>query len=367
MLPVILLVDDQREILRLLRSTLDTIGHKLEILEAPSGEEAMLESSRHKIDLLVTDYKLPGMTGIQLMSKIRVRHPEIKTILISGIPDRKIREEMMNAGAQAVFDKPVPLADFLDMVERCLGLVQTIFPPEQTKTKDPAQQVRLSDLLANFRQDINAQAVLLLNDRGRVLTRAGDLRDSSMEVSIVSAVAAIHGASLKLARFNRQNEMSSYHAFSGGDHDLIFIPVSATYVLLLAGSGLAAEDRILDVVRAMMRVRVEIEKSLKALTGAAETSSTEAPAPVPASAPVKSTPVYIPPPPTQISAEELAATPPSPELEALLKGAIEKKTAPQNAGSFWDDAAEKMGSKPTKPDIITYEEARKLGLTPGKE
>ena len=34
------------------------------------------------------------------------------------------------AGAVAIFDKPIPLADFLDAVERSLGLVRTIFPPE---------------------------------------------------------------------------------------------------------------------------------------------------------------------------------------------------------------------------------------------
>jgi len=73
----ILLVDDQRDILKLLRSALDTLkNEKIKISEAPSGEEALLESTRHKVDLLVTDYKLPGMSGVELMHKIRVRHPD---------------------------------------------------------------------------------------------------------------------------------------------------------------------------------------------------------------------------------------------------------------------------------------------------
>ena len=74
MAPTILLVDDQRDILRLLHSTLDTLKvPELEIIEAPSGEEALLEIGRRKIDLLVTDYLLPGITGIELMHKMRVR------------------------------------------------------------------------------------------------------------------------------------------------------------------------------------------------------------------------------------------------------------------------------------------------------
>ena len=65
--PRILLVDDQRDILKLLHSTLDTLAHELEIIEAPSGEEALLETTREKIDLLVADYRLPGITGVELL------------------------------------------------------------------------------------------------------------------------------------------------------------------------------------------------------------------------------------------------------------------------------------------------------------
>ncbi len=131
MASTILLVDDQRDILRLLHSTLDTLKNDgLEIIEAPSGEEALLEVSRHRVDLLVADYLLPGMTGVELMHKVRIRHPDVKVIWITGMTDSKSRDEMLNAGAVAIFDKPIPLADFLDVVERSLGLVRTIFPSE---------------------------------------------------------------------------------------------------------------------------------------------------------------------------------------------------------------------------------------------
>jgi len=199
----VLLVDDQRDILRLLHSTLDTLKNaEIKVFEAPSGEEALLEASRHKVDLLVADYKLPGMSGVELMHKIRVRNPDAKVVLVTGITDRKVREEILNAGALAVFDKPIPLADFLDVVERSLGLVQTIFPAEKMDVKTEARQARVSDLLANFRQDIGADAVFLLNDRGLVQARTGKLRDDSMEVSLISALMAIHSTSLKVARHN---------------------------------------------------------------------------------------------------------------------------------------------------------------------
>src|SRR5512140_3017144 len=119
----IVIVEDQREVSRLLHSALDTLEYKLEIVEIPSGEEAILDSTRNPIDLLVSDYRLPGMSGIELMRKVRAYRPQVKVILITGLTDPKIRKAIAEAGANAFFIKPVPIADFLDSVERHLGLV----------------------------------------------------------------------------------------------------------------------------------------------------------------------------------------------------------------------------------------------------
>jgi two-component system, probable response regulator PhcQ len=353
----ILLVDDQRDILRLLRSTLETLKNAdVKVFESPSGEEALLASSRQKIDMLISDYKLPGMSGIELMHKVRVRHPDAKVILISGTTDRKVREEMLNAGALAVFDKPIPLADFLDVVERGLDLVRTIFPPEKAEGKVEERHARISDLLANFRQDIKADAVFLLNDRGLIQARTGKLHDDSMEVSLISTLMAIHGASLKVARHNHQEALDSYHVFSGGDHDLLFIPVTPLYALLVAGNGLASEERILETVNSLLALRAQVERSLKSMgvTGELHLVSGKD---IPASTPV----------PTQAVkklTEKAAEAPPSPEMEALLKEAATKKAQPNDMDDFWSQAAEKHGSKPVSSEVISLEEARKLGLVP---
>ncbi|MBI5953069.1 MAG: response regulator [Chloroflexi bacterium] len=354
----ILLVDDQRDILRLLRSTLDTLKKpEIKIFEAPSGEEALLHSARTRVDLLVSDYKLPGMSGIELMHKVRARYPEVKVVLISGITDRKVREEILNAGALAVFDKPIPLADFLDVVERGLGLVQTIFPPEKLVGKEEERHARVSDLLANFRQDVNADAVFLLNERGLVQARTGKLRDDSMEVSLISTLMAIHNISLKVARHNHQESFNSYHVFTGGDHDLLFVPVTPLYALLVAGNGLANQDRVLETLASLLAMRGQVEKSLKSMGVTGELQLTPA-KDVPATAAAQ----------TQIAqkpAEKLAAAAPAPEMEALLKDAEKKKKQASNVDDFWDQAAEKHGNKPVSSDVISLEEARKLGLVPG--
>src|SRR5512134_992910 len=262
--PSVLLVDDQRDIVRLLHSTLQTLGHELDIIDAPSGEEALLEASRRKIDLLVSDYLLPGISGVELMRKIQVRSPDLKVIFISGMTDRKVRKEMLNSGAVAIFDKPIPLADFLDAVERSLGLVLTIFPPESSQEVEERRQT-ISELLGGFRQKVAADAVFLINDRGRVMARAGDLHDNSMEVSLLSALMAIYSAGLKVSRFIHQENLENYHVFRSEDHDIILIPVDASHALMLAGKGLASADRILQTAQGMLALRGDVESVLKSL------------------------------------------------------------------------------------------------------
>jgi CheY-like chemotaxis protein len=352
----ILIVDDQRDILRLLQSTLDTLKKaEIKIFEAPSGEEALLESTRHKIDLLISDYKLPGMSGVELMHKVRVRHPEAKVILISGVTERKVREELLNAGALAVFDKPIPMADFLDVVERGLGFVQTIFPAEKLDEKVEEPRTRLSDLLANFRQDIRAEAVFLLNDRGLIQARTGNLRDTSMEVSLVSTLMTIHSASLKVAQYNHQEKLDSYHIFSNGDHDLLFIPVTPMNALLVAGNNLANEERILETVNSLLALRSQVDKSLRSMgvTGELRLPAAKDRSGSTAAAAADEKP-----------AEKVMEAAPSPEMEALLKEAVVKKSKADDMDDFWNQAAVKLGSKPVNSDVISLEEARKLGLIP---
>jgi len=345
--PCVLLVDDQKDIVRLLHSSLQTLGHQLDLVDAPSGEEALLEASRRKIDLLVADYLLPGISGVELMRKIKARNAELKVIFISGMTERKARAEMLGAGAVAIFDKPIPLADFLDAVERSLGLVRTIFPPESSKEVEENRQT-LSELLTGFRQKVKADAVFLISDRARVLARAGDLYDSSMEVSMLSALMAIYSAGLKVSRFIHQERLDNYHVFRGGDHDLILIPVDVSHALLLAGKELANSERMLQTVEGMLFVRGDVENILQSLGVAPSPPVREA-----ASPETEATVMF-----------ESNEPEPEMDLDELFASAGDKKKV-DDLDAFWKDAVEKTGNIPTTPDVITYEEARKLGLTPG--
>jgi CheY-like chemotaxis protein len=337
----ILIVEDQREVSRLLRSALETLEYDLEVVEIPSGEEAILDSSRNKVDLLVSDYRLPGMTGIELMHKVLKNHPQAKFILVTGQPDPRIRKEVAEAGANAFFLKPVPMADFLDAVERQLNLVDTILPPEPIAAQEPEVRSSLPDLLSGLRQALAAASVLILNDTGRILARAGGLPDTDDEIALISSLLSIHSAGQKVSRLIGQKTPSNWHVFDGGKYDLVFAPVGLMHAMLVIGKGIAGEDRVLGTVETFSAVRRKIEDLLIEVP--------EAP-PVPQE--LKTAPLE-----TAEQGEK--------ELGPLFKD-VKKKLKNTEVDDFWEKAAGEHKT-PAKPDMLSYEQAKQLGLAPEDE
>ena len=80
-----LIADDQRDIRTMLKTGVETLGSEFSVLAVPSGEEAVLEIFMQKYDLLVTDVRLPGISGLEVMRRVRASHPELKVILITGV------------------------------------------------------------------------------------------------------------------------------------------------------------------------------------------------------------------------------------------------------------------------------------------
>jgi CheY-like chemotaxis protein len=98
----ILLVDDNKLGLSARRCVLEELGHR--IVTASNGADALEQFSNHKFDLVVTDYKMPRMDGLELIVGLRKIAPELPVILISGFVDSLgLSEE--NTGADVVIQK----------------------------------------------------------------------------------------------------------------------------------------------------------------------------------------------------------------------------------------------------------------------
>lgn len=100
----ILLVDDNKDGLMVRRSLLEELGFRVEI--SANAEEALKLVAVSRFDLIVTDYKMPRMSGTELIERIRKIHPEARVILLSGFAEPLGLNEQ-NTGADSVIAKSV--------------------------------------------------------------------------------------------------------------------------------------------------------------------------------------------------------------------------------------------------------------------
>ena len=103
----IVLVDDHRIVLDGLKSLLDN-DEKFKVLAAVgSSEEALHFMARQKPDMLLTDYTLPGITGLELAIKVKEIYPSIKRVLLSMHDEAHLIKQIMRAGVDGYLLKSI--------------------------------------------------------------------------------------------------------------------------------------------------------------------------------------------------------------------------------------------------------------------
>jgi signal transduction histidine kinase len=101
----ILLVDDEEGIRKVLGIALDDSGY--EVLKATNGEEAMLAFREHRPPVVLTDIKMPGMDGIELLQAIKRESPDTEVIMITGHGDLELAIKSLQLEAADFITKPI--------------------------------------------------------------------------------------------------------------------------------------------------------------------------------------------------------------------------------------------------------------------
>lgn len=115
----ILIVDDEINILELLRYNLDSNGYK--VYEAKTGEEAIEIIKNEKIDLVVLDHMLPGMNGIEVLSYIRKSDKSRLPVIMLTAKNEEIDAVVgLEMGADDYIGKPFRIREFISRVKTVL-------------------------------------------------------------------------------------------------------------------------------------------------------------------------------------------------------------------------------------------------------
>jgi DNA-binding response OmpR family regulator len=345
----ILIVDDQREVLRLLESALSSIGQRFIITGVLSGEEALLEARLSQVDLLIADIRLPGMSGLELFTRIRVLRPQVKTILMTGMQDQKTREKAATAGADGFFIKPLVIADFLAAVEQILNLTVSVpvAPPEIEPEETPEKGI--SDRLSRLRRELEADTVFLLNDSGEVLVRAGIITDTDLEFTVLPALITAFSAGQKVSQFLGRIQTGNLYFFDGESYHLAMAPVGKAYALVAAIRGPVSGGSTGRIHLGFEQARRDISAILAHIG-------------IPLSAEEM---IRIPPFLTEVedSVEEAKPEPMDDSLESLFAEELPRAISAE-ADAFWEPEDASSGIGTISADALSYEQALQLGLAP---
>ena len=111
----ILVVDDDQSILKFISTYLEVAGHQ--VLTASNGLEglAVFRSNSDLIDLVITDLKMPKMSGYEMAKRVREINPEVKMICMSGFAEEKCPE------CSRILAKPFSIAELRTHVDKILS------------------------------------------------------------------------------------------------------------------------------------------------------------------------------------------------------------------------------------------------------
>jgi DNA-binding NtrC family response regulator len=122
--PTVLIVDDDRNTRETLKRGLTRAGY--EIFTAEDGSKAVPILQERNVDLIITDYKMPGMDGLRLASTANVVNPAVAVIMISAFANVDTAVSAIKQGIFDVIEKPVKMRDVKKAAARALETRQLV-------------------------------------------------------------------------------------------------------------------------------------------------------------------------------------------------------------------------------------------------
>lgn len=116
----ILIVDDDEGVRENLAELFDLVGYR--VVVAANAPEALEKLARENVDLLLTDYRMPGPNGVELIESARRTKPGLRAILMTAFGDTFTEIESVRRGAVGYLNKPFEADEVTGLVQRILSL-----------------------------------------------------------------------------------------------------------------------------------------------------------------------------------------------------------------------------------------------------
>jgi len=133
----ILIVEDDEEMGFLLRDFVEEEGYKADAVM--NGYEAFRKLVKEPFDLVITDIRMPGLTGLDILPRIRKLQPGIPIIVITAFGSEEVHRKALERGATAYLEKPIHFQHLRELIHK---MVSSPFHPDSPLEREEIEGKR---------------------------------------------------------------------------------------------------------------------------------------------------------------------------------------------------------------------------------
>lgn len=226
----ILIVDDEESVAFFLAENLVEQEPGYQVETASSGEEALAKMTARPFDLVITDLRMPGINGLELIERARVHSPHTRLILMTGYGNPRVEAASYRLGACRYLAKPFSIQALITAVQEALAEVKT--PGRDILILADDQFDEIARCLADLRFELGAQCILLADITGQMLAHVGTIEGVDLQV-LISLVGGSFATAFELARHLEEEQALTLNYHEGKLLDIYSANVNEELFLVL--------------------------------------------------------------------------------------------------------------------------------------
>lgn len=231
----ILIVDDDFELATLLGQALKDVESNLQIQLARDADEALAKISKRPFDLVVTDIKMAGLNGLQLVEVLNQLDPAIKTIAMTAYSSAEVESQAQALNVYRYIAKPFTIEEFRRIVREALAVGEPA--PAPSIDLSTAQRTAIEEHLTSLRASTQAHTVLLVNHRGHPVCMTSLANGLDVTGLCNALVASNAGLATELERMMGRGHPFTLSYHGGPDYSLCSYSIASNYLLVAVFSG----------------------------------------------------------------------------------------------------------------------------------
>jgi CheY-like chemotaxis protein len=256
----ILIVDDEAAILAVLKSSLKMLGDEVHVVTASSGAQAIAQLKERTFELVITDYKMSGMDGLQLLQAVQTLQPHARTILMTAYGNEGVEAESRRLQTYRYLIKPLAIDHFREVVRA--ALVEQDYSRRGILILSDSRHQQVDWTLKRLRLEVGARCVMLADVEGNCIARSGNLDDMPLDRIIPLLGGCFAGLNEAGLALDGKRETSSLIYRESSTGDLYLINIGSQLLLIIVVDRASYSTKLGTVWYAAQQVASMLNVSL---------------------------------------------------------------------------------------------------------